>query len=239
LRCRPQSTMTFLTPLSLLGVGAAATVSLLNQGAAHADEMSSRRSVTELGDLPAWSVRLSGAGGAPLPTVHEQLLNADGYSGARWAVTAAVERRVYGHLGVGLLGVYGVRTLTASPQDGGDEFLGPAESGYSEHHWIGAAELPLTFLAARLGRGEHAWLEVSLVPWLGVGFGTHDLHGSGAWRAGPAFGGLARLMFRGRHAGAGLAAGAYTLRIVEPSSLPRSVDFGMILLSVVGGFDVG
>ena len=231
--------MTFPIPLSLLGVAAAAAVSLVNQRAAHADEVGPSRSVTELGDLPAWSVRLSGAAGVPLPTLHEQLLNADGYSGARWAVTAALERPVYGHLGVGLLGVYGARTLTASPQDGGNEFLGAAEPSYSEHYWIAAAELPFTFLAARLGRGDHAWLEVSLVPWLGVGLGTHDLYGGGVWRAGPALGGVGRLMFRGRHAGAGLAAGAYTLRITEPSSVPGPVDFGMIFLSVVGGFDVG
>jgi hypothetical protein len=226
-------------PRALLGVGAAALVSLVNQRAVHADEAGSPRKGTELEDLPAWSVRVSGGGGAPLPTAHEQLLNAEGYSGARWAVTAAVERRLHGHLGVGLLGVYGVRTLAAAPQDGGNEFLAAAEASYSEHHWIAAAELPLTFLPARLGRSHDAWLEISLVPWIGVGFGTHELHGSGEWRAGPAAGGVARLMFRGRHAGAGLAAGAYTLRIAEPSSIPGRVDFGMIFLAVVGGFDVG
>ncbi len=223
----------------LVGVGAALIGSLVNQRAAHADEAGSPRKVTGLGDLPAWSVRLSGAGGVPLPTTHEQLLNADGYSGARWTVTAAVERRVYGHLGVGLLGIYGARTLTASPQDGANEFIEGAVSRYSERHWIAAAELPFTFLLARLGHRDHAWLEVSLVPWLGVGFGSHEFYGGGEWRAGPALGGTGRLMVRGRHGGAGLAAGAYTLRVAQPSSVPTAVDFGMIFFGVVGGFDVG
>ena len=175
----------------------------------------------------------------PLPTTHEQLLADEGYSGPRWVLSGAIERRLYGHFGVGLLGLWGWRSLGAPPREGANEFSAENPPRYSESYWIAAVELPLTFQAARLGRSGQSWVELSLVPWLGVGGGSLDVHGEESWQPGFAFGCDGRLLFRGRHGGAGFAVGAPSLKLVESSIVGGSVNLGMISFSLLGGFDVG
>jgi hypothetical protein len=219
---------------------AGALTTILDVRMLHAEETTQAHGVERRDELPPWSLRLSLGGGVPLPNTHETLLGEEGYSGARWAYSLALERQLHGPLGVGLLALYGNRSLEAAPTQDGASFVGAVPPRYSERWWMMAVELPLTFLVGHFGsRNQGQWVELDLVPWAGFGGGNVELYANGAWRWGPAFGGQARFLLRGRHVAGGVAAGAYSLRITEPSSVAGPIDFGMVLFSAIGGFDVG
>jgi hypothetical protein len=226
--------------VALLALVAAALAFALDLRVAHAEESKRARRIEHLDELPPWSLRLTVGGGVPLPNTHETLLGEEGYSGARWAYSAAIERRLQGAFGLGLLGLYGNRSLEAAPTEDNGDFVGTVSPRYSEQWWIAAVELPLSFLAGHFGApNKDQWVELDLVPWAGVGGGSVGLYANSAWRSGPAFGGQARLLLRGRNVAGGFAAGAYSLRVTQPASVAGPIDFGMILFSAIGGFDVG
>jgi hypothetical protein len=188
------------------------------------------------GELPHWSVRVSVGGGAPVPTVHEELLRQAGYGAPRWMLSGALERRFHGAVGVGVMGSYGFRTTDPEPRDGAEFFVSGPVPTYSERFALGAFEVPLTFQVARHRR---SWVEVAVVPWAGMGWGTAAMFDAGAWRAGPAVGASLRLLGRTEHVAFGVALGAYTLPTRAPSSVAGTINFGTISLSLVGGFDAG
>jgi hypothetical protein len=222
------------------GAGLVSLAALLAASEARAEDSGLERRAEGLEDLPPWSLRLGFGGGVPLASSQADLLSAEGYSGPRWAFTGEVERRVYGSLGLGARVIYGWRSLEPSLREGATSFGGGAPTvTYTERDWIGAAEAPFDFLIGRAGGRNDTRIELSLVPWLGVGFGNVDLYDDSSWRAGLAFGGEARLFFRSRHGGGGFSVGGYTLRLPPPSVLAGPVDLGVVLFSAIGGFDVG
>lgn len=211
---------------------------------AHADVADTRadahapspRDPATAGELPPWSVRLTIGGGAPVSTVHEELLRQEGYGAPRWMMSGAVERRFHGALGVGAMVSYGLRTTDPDPRDGGGSFLDGPVPTYSERFVLAAFEVPLTFLVAHQRR---SWVEASIVPWAGLGWGAATLRDGGQWRSGPTLGATFRLMGRSEHVAMGVALGAYTLPIAQPSSVAGTINFGMFSLALVGGFDAG
>jgi hypothetical protein len=219
---------------------AGALTFVLDLGMLHAEEPTRTRRLERREELPPWSLRLTVGGGVPLPNTHEALLGQEGYSGARFAYSLAVERQLHGPFGVGLLGLYGNRSLEAAPTEDRASFVGSVAPRYSEQWWIAAVELPLAFLTGHFGsRNRDQWVELALVPWAGIGGGNVGLYANRAWHSGPAFGGQARFLLRGRHVAGGFAAGAYSLRVTESFSVAGPIDFGMVLFSAIGGFDVG
>lgn len=213
-------------------------ISTLPSANAHAEDSGVKllRHDIDVADLPPWSLRLGVAGGMPVPSLHEEILAEEGYSGPRWAFMVSAERRVHGHLGIGLLGVYALRSIDASLRENATSVAGPSPT-YSERSWLGAVELPITFL---LGHPRKTFsTELCLVPWVGVGAGTLDLYEKAGWQAGPAFGGELRLLWRGRRVVGGLGIGGYSLRVDTPGAISDPVDLGMFFVSALGGFDVG
>ena len=203
---------------------------------ARADDAGSSRPVESIDDLPPWSLRLTAGGGVPVPTVQQDLLHEEGYGGLRWAFSGSVERRVYESVGIGVMGLSGFRETDAEPRKGAERFADNAEPPrYSERFSIVAFEVPVSLLMRR----RSPWFALELVPWVGVGWGKAWLHEAPEWHAAPAFGASVRAMGRGRHGGIGLALGAYSLSVAEPSVLAGAVNFGMISLSLVGGLDAG
>jgi hypothetical protein len=206
-------------------------------GAADSDgEPGKPTTKSALDDRPPWALRLSVAGGAPIPALHEQILSEEGYSGPRFALTLAVERRVSGHFGLGVLGRYQFRSLSPALPEGALDrgFNGPT---YSEHSWLLAVDAPITFVLSQRAKGRAT--ELCIVPWVGAGAGKAELHDHSAWRPGPAFGGEVRLLWHGGPVAGGFTAGAYSFRIAQPSSIEGPLELGMILVSAMGGFDVG
>lgn len=215
-----------------------ALASTLRSANAHAEDAGARLSPHDLDvvDLPPWSFRLGVAGGVPVPSLHERILAEEGYYGTRWAFMVSAERRVHGHLGIGLLGVYALRSVDASLREDATSVIGPSPT-YSERSWIGAVELPLTFL---LGHPRTTFAtELCLAPWIGAGAGTLELYDEAGWQAGPAFGGDLRLLWRGRRVVGGVSVGGYSLRVDTPGAISDPVDLGMFFFSALGGFDVG
>jgi hypothetical protein len=219
-------------------VGAACLVGVVAFAAeARADEGGTSRPVESVDDLPPWSLRLSAGGGIPVPNVQHDLLREEGYGGLRWAFSGSVERRVVGSLGVGVMALSGFRESDAEPRKGADTFKdGVVPPTYSERFTLIALEVPISFLVIR---PHPPWFELELVPWMGVGWGKAWLHQPSEWKAAPAFGAAVRAMGRGRHGGVGLALGAYSMSVTQPSSVAGPVNFGMISLSLVGGLDAG
>jgi hypothetical protein len=187
-------------------------------------------------DLPPWSLRLGMLGGLAVPSLHERILAEEGYSGPRWAFMVSAERRVHGHFGIGLLGLYALRSIDASLRENATSVAGPSPT-YSEHSWVGAVDFPISFLLGR-PRGTFA-TELCLVPWVGAGAGKLELYDQASWHAGPVFGGELRLLWRGRRVVGGFSVGGYSLRVSTPGGVSDPVDLGMFFLSAVGGFDVG
>jgi len=193
--------------------------------------------VTSIEDLPPWALRVSGGGGVPVPGVHQDLLREEGYGGLRWFFSGSVERRVVGSLGVGVMALTGFRNATAALRADAGSFTATGQPPtYSERFSIVAFEVPVSLLAVRR---RPPWFELELVPWVGAGWGKAWLYEAGDLHSAPAFGATVRAMGRGRHGGLGLALGAYSLHVDQPTSVGGPVNFGMVSLSLVGGLDAG
>lgn len=221
-----------------VALGALFLASTLGATVAHAEDQGTRDSHHDIDieDFPPWAFRLGVAGGFAVPSLHEEILSEEGYSGPRWAFMLSAERRIAGHFGVGLLGLYSLRRVEASSRENATSVAIDSPS-YTERSFVGGVELPISFL---LGHPRRTFAtELCLVPWVGAGSGTLDFHDEASWHAGPAFGGDLRLLWRGRRLVGGFSVGGYSLRVETPGSISSPVDLGMFFLSLVGGFDVG
>jgi hypothetical protein len=188
--------------------------------------------------------------GQPIGSEQEDIVEAEGYGGPRGAFMAGASRNVTSWLGVGALGLFGGRSASYGPPDNLDgtenarvTVVGESPN-YKEHFFAVGAQLPLTL---RL-RDSAVVVEFSLVPWGGLGGGRVWLRDVGPFRVGPAYGGYLSLLLTSRAGDArartlrwraGLALGGYTAPAEPPGAAGGDGDFGMLHVSLIGGFDVG
>ena len=159
----------------------------------------------------------------------EAFVQAEGYRGARYHVTAEVTKSLSDHVGAGLFGLYGWRSASADLSNSyTDSSPGPA---YDEQLFALMGKLPL---GLRVGKRWPCW--ISVAPFAGVGFGKVELYGHGRWQNGPAFG--ASVDFFVPAAYLGFAAGAYFLPLGAPGQAGGHEDLGAYFFSLVLGADV-
>jgi len=179
---------------------------------------------------PPWSFGLDLAAGMPLATADERLLVAQGYGGARLAAMVSAARRVVRPLHAGVVGLAGFRTIRSTANGG---------ATYQERFGAMGLELPVIWMLPARTRSPLPWMEISLVPWGGVGGGTASFHGRDAWQPAAAFGASTSITFRSRQAGVGGALGAYSLRLRPAGGAVPEREMGMVYLSVRGVFHAG
>jgi hypothetical protein len=181
--------------------------------------------------VPNWSIRVGIAGGAPILSDQEELLELEGYAGMRWNTSLAVSRKLTDVVGVGGLLLYGWRSADAEPEQEYENLTGVAPS-YDETLIALGAQAPLSF-----GLGAQRKAVFFVTPWAGVGFAKAEFESGGNWQAGPALGASTGVFFP--RVFLGIATGVYFVPLPAPGEAGGHNDLGMIYLSLVLGADVG
>ncbi len=177
-----------------------------------------------------WLVRAGFGFGFPVQSEQEQLVSEESFGGPRFHVTGAFARMLSERVGVGLRGIYGWRSAGAAVGESDARPITQAPT-YSEQFGAVAAELPIVF---DVGTNEVATL--TLVPFVGPGWGGVGIHGSAPWKAGPLFGGEVELF--APHGHVGVTLGAYFLPLPPPGQLGGHNDLGSFFISLIAGADV-
>jgi hypothetical protein len=206
----------------LLGAGSA-------WGAEASGEAPSAGATPRERTVPAWNLRFGIGFGSRVVSDQEELVQAEGYHGPRFHVTAEITKTFGEHFGLGLFALYGWRSAKSSAST---DPVSPDPPPYSEHLGIVAGTVPLSLCMCK-----HAVATVRLAPILGVGFGSADLYGEGSSLVGPAFGGSLELFVPVAHVGA--AIGAYFVPVPAPGEAGAHDDLGAYFLSLIVGGDVG
>lgn len=179
----------------------------------------------------AWRLRAGIGLGFATQSDQEELVGDEGYSGARFHVSAEFARMLSERVGVGVRGLYGWRSAGASL--GGQNQTAITEApAYTEQVAGAALEVPIVF-----GLDERRSATVALVPFGGPGWGAVGLYRSAPWHRGPLFGGAVELFVPRAHVG--IAAGAYFLPLPPPGRTGGHDDLGSYFLSLIVGADVG
>ena len=181
--------------------------------------------------VPNWSFRLGMAGGVPVQSDQEELLELEDYGGPRWAASLSVAHKITDTIGAGGLVLYGWRSASSESSDDDVILTGEAPT-YNEMLVALGAQLPISL---RIGKKRDVVFFVA--PWGGVGFANASFEGDGQWQTGPAFGAGTGLFFSRVHFGFSL--GAYWVPLPPPGEAGGHNDFGMLYLSLFFGLDVG
>ena len=164
----------------------------------------------------------------------EDLLDDEGYSGARFHVSAEFRKSLGEHFGLGVIALFGWRNATADPNPAGNYESVPLAHAptYSERLFVAGAELPITFCLC-----NHSTARLTLAPFVGPAFGRVELYRETPGHWAPAFGGSAELFFP--KAFLGFSAGAYFAPFSAPGEAAAATNLGAYFLSFILGFDVG
>ena len=183
--------------------------------------------------VPNYWLRLGIAAGGPVNSHQEQLLELEGYGGARFALSLGVARKLTDYVGVGALVLYGWRSAeTDDGQDNSSETVVGVAPTYEEELVALGAQVPFSF---DLGRKRNAVF--FLTPWAGVGSAKAEFDDRGDWQTGPAFGVGTGMFFPKVYFGFSL--GAQWVPLPPPGEAGGHNDFGMIYFALIAGADVG
>ena len=160
----------------------------------------------------------------------EELLELEGYGGARWHTSLSVSRKLTDVVGVGGFVLYGWRSADAETKEF-ENLTGIAPS-YDETFIALGAQAPFS-----LGLGAARNAVFFVTPWAGVGFAKAEFESGGSFQTGPAFGAHTGVFFP--RVFLGIAAGLYFAPLAPPGEAGGHNDFGMIHLSLIFGADVG
>lgn len=178
-----------------------------------------------------WTLRAGFGFGLPVQSNQEALVSAEYFGGPRFHATAELARMFSERFGVGLRGMYGWRSAGASVGESGAQALTKAPS-YGEQFAGAAVEVPVVF---DVGEGGQATL--SLVPFVGPGWGSVGIYRGGPWQVGPLFGGEVELYVPRGHIG--VSVGASFLPLPPPGQVGAHNDLGSYFVSLILGADVG
>jgi hypothetical protein len=177
-----------------------------------------------------WLVRAGFGFGFPVQSQQERLVADENFGGPRFHVKGELARMFSEQLGLGVRGIYGWRSAGAAVGEPDAKAVTEAPT-YAEQFGAVAAELPVVF---ELGSKRVATL--SLVPFVGPGWGSVGIYGSGRWNAGPFFGGEVELFVPRGHVG--LTLGASFLPLPPPGRVGEHNDLGSYFISLILGADV-
>jgi hypothetical protein len=165
-----------------------------------------------------WMVRFGLGVGARMDSEQNDVLNKEGYGGARMLAFLDASMMMQGPIGLGVFGGYGYRS--SSPSGGGPTL--------TESTWLVGVQAPILLWRART-------IELLLVPRFGRAWTTLSFHDAGTPAGGFTYGGEFSLLFPLAHIG--FSAGFFRAPTAPTGGAKLNYDAGSVYLALTGVID--